>query len=833
MFLLLTISVPIFAILPNVNAHYPAWNMPTYTYISVAPNPIGVGQTTNVVFWVDKLPPTAAGHAGERWFFYVDITKPDETKETVGPFTSDPVGGSYHPYTPEETGTYTFTARFGPQVITGSNGTGNYNYNIAINDTYLASSATTTLTVQNEPIPEPVNYPLPTEYWTRPIEGQNVQWYTIASNWLGSPQIVGKYQPGGSAPNTAHIMWTKPYAFGGVVGGAQSQTGIEDVTFYDGTAYEAVFGSQLIISGKLYYPLPLSTSRTGSGYTCVDLITGETLWWQNYTVAPSFGQLYDYESINQHGVIRNGYLWSSSGTTLIAYDPFTGNWLFNETNVPTGTATYGPNGEILRYVLNTSGKWLALWNNTAARGLTASTDPNDYTSSNFNQWRPIGKSVDASAAYSWNVSVPSLMTGATIQVAINDDLLLGSNGTLPTPGTSWSPYTIWAISLKPETRGQLLWMKNYDAPDGNITRSFAPVFMSLMVDPSTRVFTMYDKETIQWGGYSLDNGTKLWQTPSETSFNYYADVGLTRYAVAYGKLYSTSYAGAVYCYDLISGQQLWNYSAPAGLEAAYPGYPLGIGAIADGKVYLFTTEHSANSPHIKGVQFRCIDANTGTEIWTIDGYGSSGAMAIADGYMVYLNLYDIQLYTVGKGPSATTVTASPKVSVQGSSVVIEGTVTDIAAGTTQNAQAARFPNGVPAVSDDSMSAWMEYVYMQKPRPTNATGVEVVLSVLDANSNFREIGTVTTDSDGFYTLNWMPDIEGPYTLYASFAGSESYWPSHAVSSFAVDSVPQATTTQQPVAAVPQTEMYVLGIGVAIIIAIAIVGAVLFRAIKKRP
>ena len=832
MFLLLTISVPIFALMPNANAHDPLWKMPTYTYISAAPNPIGVGQTAIIVFWVDKLPPTAAGHAGDRWFFYVDVTKPDETKETVGPFTSDPVGGSYYSLTPQETGTYTFTARFGPQVITGSNGTGIYNYNIAINDTYLASSATTTLTVQDEPIPEPVNYPLPTEYWTRPIEGQNVQWYTIASNWLGAPQIAGKYQPGGSAPNSAHIMWTAPYAFGGVVGGDPSQTGIEGITYYDGTAYEGVFGGPLIISGKLYYPLTLSTSRTGSGYTCVDLTTGETIWWQNYTVAPSFGQLYDYESINQHGVIRNGYLWASSGTTLIAYDPLTGNWVFSETNVPTGTAAYGPNGEILRYVLNANGKWLALWNNTAAHDLTASTNPTDYTSSNYNQWRPVGKTVNASTAYSWNVSVPSLMTGATIQAVINDDLLLGSNGTLPTPGSSWSPYTIWAISLKPENRGQLMWMKNYDAPDGNITRSFAPVFMSALVDPKTRVFTMYDKETIQWGGYSLDNGTKLWQTPTETSFNYYADVGLTRYAVAYGKLYSSGYSGVVYCYDLINGQQLWNYSAPAGLEAAYPGYPLGIGAIADGKVYLFTTEHSANSPHIKGVQFRCIDATTGTEIWTIDGYGSSGGMAIADGYMVYLNLYDMQLYTVGKGPSATTVTASPKVSVQGSSVLIEGTVTDIATGTTQKEQAARFPNGVPAVSEDSMSAWMEYVYMQKPRPMNTIGVEVVLSVLDANSNFREIGKVTTDSDGFYTLNWKPDIEGPYTVYASFGGSESYWPSHAVSSFAVDQAPQPTTTQQPVAAVPQTEMYVLGIGVAIILAIAIVGTVLFRAIKKR-
>jgi hypothetical protein len=507
MFLMLTIAVPLFALMPSANAHDPAWNMPTYAYVTVAPNPVGVGQTATIVFWVDKIPPTAAGLAGDRWSFYLDITKPDNTSNTVGPLTSDPVGGSYYLFTPEETGPYTFTVRFGPQVITGSQGTNIYNYNIAINDTYLASSATTTVTVQDEQIPNPPNYPLPTEYWTRPIEGQNTGWYTIASNWLGSPQINGKIQPGGSAPNSAHVMWTKPYAFGGVVGGAQ--TGIDGATYYDGTAYEAVFNAPLIIFGRLFYPVPLSDSRSGGGYACVDLTTGEDIWWQNYTVTPSFGQLYDYESINQHGVIRNGYLWASSGTTQTAYDPLTGNWLFTETNVPSGTAAYGPNGEVLRYVLNANGKWLALWNNTAAHGLTASTNPNDFTSTNFNQWRPVGKIVDASAAYSWNVTVPSLMSGATIQAVIYDDILLGSNGSLPSPGSSWSPYTVWAISLKPDSRGQLLWMKNYDAPEGNITRSFAPIFMSEMVDPSTRVFTMYDKETIQWTGYSIDDGTVL------------------------------------------------------------------------------------------------------------------------------------------------------------------------------------------------------------------------------------------------------------------------------------------------------------------------------------
>ena len=85
--------------------------------------------------------------------------------------------------------------------------------------------------------------------------------------------------------------------------------------------------------------------------------------------------------------------------------------------------------------------------------------------------------------------------------------------------------------------------------------------------------------------------------------------------------------------------------------------------------------------------------------------------------------------------------------------------------------------------------------MQKGRPTNTTGVPVTLSVVDANRNYREIGTTTT-TDGFFSFNWKPDIEGQYTVYASFGGSESYWPSHAVTAFSVD---PAAPTPAPTAA----------------------------------
>jgi len=185
--------------------------------------------------------------------------------------------------------------------------------------------------------------------------------------------------------------------------------------------------------------------------------------------------------------------------------------------------------------------------------------------------------------------------------------------------------------------------------------------------------------------------------------------------------------------------------------------PIFVDVIADGKVYLGTTEHSPGSPWYKDARYRCINATDGTEIWTLTGWGTGMYVGqydiVADGQFIYLNCYDMQIYSVGKGPSQTSVTASPKVSTAGSSVLIEGNVIDIAAGTKQNEQAARFPNGLPAVSDASMKDWMEYVYMQKPRPMDATGVPVVISVVDANGNYREIGTVTSDADGFYSLNW--------------------------------------------------------------------------------
>jgi hypothetical protein len=214
--------------------------------------------------------------------------------------------------------------------------------------------------------------------------------------------------------------------------------------------------------------------------------------------------------------------------------------------------------------------------------------------------------------------------------------------------------------------------------------------------------------------------------------------------------------------------------------------------------------------------------------------GASGQPVIGDDIIAALNEYDNQIYAIGRGPTATTVTAPDEGVTLGNSVVIRGTVMDTSAGTTQSGIAARFPNGVPAVSDASETAWMEYVYMQLPAPTNTTGVPVTLSVLDSNGNCYPIGTATTDASGAFTLTYRPSIPGNFTVYANFAGTNSYYSSSAETSFTVEpAAPTAPPTAAPVTGLASTGTVELGIA-AVIIVIIIIGAVLaVLTVRKHP
>jgi hypothetical protein len=120
---------------------------------------------------------------------------------------------------------------------------------------------------------------------------------------------------------------------------------------------------------------------------------------------------------------------------------------------------------------------------------------------------------------------------------------------------------------------------------------------------------------------------------------------------------------------------------------------------------------------------------------------------------------------------------------------------------------------------------MQYVYMQKPRPTDMKGVPVSIDVVDSSGSRRNIGTVTSDVSGMFSFTWTPDAEGSYTVIATFAGSESYWSSYAESSFTVG--PATKVPEMPQIVIPDYTMTIIGAAIAVIIAVAVVGALVLR------
>jgi hypothetical protein len=205
---------------------------------------------------------------------------------------------------------------------------------------------------------------------------------------------------------------------------------------------------------------------------------------------------------------------------------------------------------------------------------------------------------------------------------------------------------------------------------------------------------------------------------------------------------------------------------------------------------------------------------------------------MADGVLVGLNYFDGEIYGFGKGPSATTGSAPQTAPALGQSVTITGTVTDqsSAGKRTTNGGLDFVLKGTPAISDEDMTAWMEYLFMQQPIPGNAKGVEVTLDAIDPNNNFIHIGTTTSDASGNYGLPWIPEVPGTYQIIATFAGSKSYGPSFSTTYMTVGEAPATPTTPEYPQPIDNT-MTIVGVGIAMIIAVAIVGLLIVRMLKK--
>jgi outer membrane protein assembly factor BamB len=341
------------------------------------------------------------------------------------------------------------------------------------------------------------------------------------------------------------------------------------------------------------------------------------------------------------------------------------------------------------------------------------------------------------------------------------------------------------------------------------------------------------ESTLSINGYSLTTGEKLWGPTTLPNASAFSTLGANA-IVADGYIYIWLYGGDVYAYNILTGAMRWQYHTPAaGYESPYGRnsiWTFTVGTIADGK--LFVPEgHMYSPPLFHKAQQLALNLTTGEVVWSIDAFDVTSGPGISDGVMVTLNAYDNQIYGYGKGPSKLTVSTSGVGQVASTPVVISGTISDISAGSEQQAVAANFPNGLPCVSDESMTDWMKYVYMQQSFPTTVTGVPVTINVFDANNNYRTIGTTVSDGSGFFSLTWTPDIPGKYTVVALFDGSESYYPSNGEAAFFAMDAPVATPqpTQGPASIADQ---YFVPLAVGMIVAIIVAAIAIILVLRKR-
>jgi len=881
--ILLTLSMAAAMMLvPSTSAHSPGWQIATWSYINVAPNPVGVGQSCSVEMWVDKITPSAGGSESSAATskttygdllgnFTVTVTTPAATTTTLGPYTAYPTAGYATYYTPATVGNYTFVFHFGGTLLEGKNPPPSGQVNPAyIGDYYEPSvSQPFVLTVTSTQLqPYPYN-PLPTSYWARPICGSgDLGWNVISGNvlgWTGGYSATGdfdfdSFNPYTYVPQTAHVLWTKSETNGGLIGGEMGNT--ESGSSYFADDFSDAKFSAIIINGVLYYTnWPLSYDDP-VGWSAVNLNTGQTIWGIGSSI-PS--PAHTSGSYSNDAVLRNGqtdiwttdscfggeaYLWATTGTTYMCYDAVTGEWLLNITSVTLGTLVEDTHGDICDYYINATSHTLNLWNSTDAiinyQFINTAGYPNVVIHLTQTNMVPIGVNIPFKDGIEWAAPIPTTYAGNAISLAIGKvdlGIYAGDNPSTPVVlASSTDPINVegtvsgWRIEAGFNAlTGAELWITNRTLVTWGNT-GFATACYN-------GIYAEVCQETGQWWMYSSVTGTLLWGPVVSPVWLAWDSEDATSGNIAYGLLITCGLGGDVTAFNATNGAVVWTWKTPpSGLEAVYGDWDLwsgtgstrwSIAGTGDSGAIFVASGHEYNVPQFQGAQQYVINATTGKLMWSDLGYYVSAAAAISDGICVNFNTYMCQIWAWGQGPSSTTVTAPDVGVTTATPVTLRGTVLDISAGTKQNTQAMMFPNGVPCVSDASQEGFMDYLYEGQLLPSNTTGVPVTLSVIDPNGNYRVIGNTTTDpSTGMFTYTWTPDITGAYTVIATFAGSGAYYGSSATSSFYA-SAPAPTASPYPTISLSPTGVAIADATVAIIVVIIIIGVLIILLQRRKP
>ena len=801
------------------------YTVKTRAFLSFRPTTVGLGQTFLVNMWLNP-----AVHAS-RYFkdYTVTITKPDETQDVIKMESYRADTTAWFEYIADQTGEWKLKFDFpggyfpagiyipAPGAVMGTSPW------TATQSCYYEPSSTEeqTLIVQEAIVPSWPEAQLPTDYWTRPASLENREWWPILGNYPGTGYSLAgieacgqnlwdelypdtnpcwssnyAFHPWVIGPNSAHIVWKRQGGIAGLTGGPAGQLGITVGGFGGGLP-----NPSLIYAGRAYD----SYVKPGDGATymrCYDIRTGEiyfevpaatttTSWFgfiMTSTLMPQY-IVYSTSAFLEVPGASAGRTWgvelvAISGGRLIKWDPYTG---MVRTNVSVSPLTGTFHNQMEGYVLGVVGGRLINWTTS---GSTSNVDSRIVSNTTYS-------ASSLPSLIDWNTGL-----GASVSVLT------------PPAMNAWTGTTIRGYNLY---TGEMLWENTVE------DTSYSP--MCSVADHGKVATVMMGGYLMAW---DLKTGKLAWK--SESMDYPWSRAGFGAYAIqsAYGMVFRQAYDG-VYAFNWTDGKLVWKYKAPAksAYESPYidengaPIYSFNTGAtIADGKMFTYNTEHTESWPLTRGWGIHCINITDGTRVWSIAPPMSPGA--IADGYLAAACPRTAYQYVFGKGKSATTVTASPKVSVHGNNVLIEGTVLDMSPAQPDT----------PCVSKESMTTQMEYLHMQQPIKgiwgnETITGVLVSLDTFDPNENQVHIGDVTTDGySGTFGFTWEPEVPGQYRVTATFMGDESYGISSATTYVTVSEAPPATPTPTPETP-PDNTALMYGILVAVIIAIVIGLIALFR------
>lgn len=761
----------------------------TGTVVSASPTLLGLGQQTLINIFTYPAPagptyysPLFQGSLQGFSNTSITITKPDGSQDTFMPidFTLQQIGievagqqqivGSLmFYYEPDQVGEYSLEASFAGQFYTIES--------LSLSVYYKPSETKepATFTVQQEIVDQsglltgwPWS-PLPENYWEEPVSIDNREWAAISGDWLmASPLGIGifdaqytGYNPYSTAPESCHIIWSKQVGIGGLPGGVWGSLPYEGQTFLT-ASYPSV-----VLEGKIY-----QNSNNPNYFECIDLRTGEQLWDAPGSITHAQRQLpfFQTESQQNQGGI-NAYLWDAAAgdTQWTIYDPFDGHTLQVIENVPYDlSAVHFQEADPTVFCAQSFPYGSPGFNFTTMKLEYANLIKWDYTKVVGNDW---------STGIVWNVSI--MQTDLISSIGDNGfrgvNLWLFPEADVVVVKTPNAQQIMAGYSY---STGEFLWRNTETVLDiaimtGIATSKSGPLFMH---DGATQTLVAYD----------ITNGQELYRAPQ-------GDLPwgiIPCYTYAYnnqnGNFYYGSYDGHVYAIDIETGEPIWTSEYYGDItETIYETQPFSAGLIgADGVLFTSACNAYANMPRVRFFSLVAIDEVTGEYLWKLPI--AAEPKAIADGYLVASDGENGMLYCIGKGQTVTTIETTKTAVPLGTSVTLLGSVTD---------QSTGAPN-TPAISEEGMSEWMDYLYGQNATlintPPTPEGVQVKLEAIDPNGNYQYVGTTTSNSEGNYGFSYVPEIPGLYTIRATFEGSASYYGSTTTTYLTVDSAPSTST-----------------------------------------